>query len=120
MFAPFRLALFIATISIAIYIAYPLVIFTNDFLSNPECLKIRIESIQVLNETHERAEVKVYYCSSADVKDVKLVAGRNIVYFDRLSTGVNSKVLIIDIRDLEFESIEFTILNLMRIKLCIK
>lgn len=120
MFAPLRWALFIATISIAIYMAYPLIIFTNDFLRNPECIKISVESIQVLNETHEKAEIRVYYCSRADIRDIELVVGRNIVYFDRLTTGINSKVLIVDIRDLEFKSIEFTILNLMRVKLGIK
>lgn len=120
MFAPLRLALFIATISIATYLAYPLIIFTNDFLKNPECIKISVESIQTLNETHERAEIKVYYCSRIVVRDIKLVVGRNTVYFDQLTTGTNSKVLIIDTRDLEFKSMEFTILSIMRVKLRIK
>lgn len=91
--------------------------FINDFTSNPECITIIIDNYEMINETHSKAIINLYYCSSVELSNVNVVIGDNVVFFERVTTGDNRKSAIIKIDDLDLELIELTIARIFRVKL---
>lgn len=117
MFAPLRLALLISLMSIVIYLAFPVLKFINDFTSNPECLKLVFENFEMINETHSKVVVNLYYCSTIELDNVSVVIGSNRIYFGQVMTGDNRRVVVASINDLKLRSIELTVARIFHVKL---
>lgn len=117
MFTPLRLALYVAMISLVIYIVYPLVVFINDIVNNPECVQVSIENIEYINETTVKGDLFVNYCSSVTLRSVKVEIGPTLIIFDQLLRGKNYKEVILYVDEIEIKSVEFTIAGIYRVKL---
>ncbi|MEM4717654.1 MAG: hypothetical protein QXE81_02705 [Desulfurococcaceae archaeon] len=117
MFIPLRFALYIAMISLAIYVMYPLAVFVSDIVSNPECVRVRIENTEYINETHIRGDLIIDYCSSITLGDIRVDIGGFTIFFDQLTKGRNTSEIILHADELEIKSMEFTIAGIYRVKL---
>lgn len=98
-------------------VAYPLAVFVQEFLQNPECLKIDVENIENINDTLVKAQVNVHYCSTISLRDLKLVIGETEIMFDAVSRGTSSKIVTLKVNNNEVKSIEFKVAGIYGFRL---
>lgn len=119
LFAGFKLAVTVSAIAMLILVTAPLAVFIRDFLENPACMEISGRVVEQVNETHYLVELEIKYCSSVEIRDVKLVMGKSTIYVGTLERGFKLLQVTLSKRDVEegFKSIELTIAGLYKLRL---
>lgn len=89
--------------------ASPLIIFTYEFLKNPDCLKVDVKGIEYIDNETIKAQVNVYYCSIIPLKNFKLLMGENEIIFDEVSQGNTTQTVVLKIHVNEVKRVEFKV-----------
>jgi len=117
LFTPLKYSLVLSVLTLLLLIASPLIIFTYEFLQNPDCLKVDVKSVEYVNNETIKAQVNVFYCSIIPLKDFKLVIGEDEIIFDEISRGNTTKTITLKVYDNEVKGIEFKVAGIYGFKL---
>ena len=102
MYSGFSYALTLASLLITVVLFMPLLVFTWEFLENPACLGITPGgNVTYIGDDYYKFNVTVSYCSSVELRNVRIRVGNITLEFSSLTRGNITREVIARRSDIE-------------------